>query len=51
MHLHLGVQQPTSLEAMVRHVFMLVRDHRPTREHGIAVLAMAGEGVGADTRS
>ena len=41
------MQQAALLQRMVGHVFMLVRQHRPTAQQGIAMFAVAGEGVGA----
>ena len=41
------VQQPALLETVVRHVFMLVRHHRPAGQQRVAVLAMARHRIGA----
>ena len=46
VHQHLAMQQAALLEAVVGHVLVLVRQHRPARQHGVAMLAVAGDGVG-----
>jgi len=42
-----AVQEPALLVAMVRHIGVLVCQHRPAREQGIAVLPMAGDRIAA----
>jgi hypothetical protein len=50
LHIDLHVQQAALLETVVRHVLMLVRQHRPARQQGIAMFAVARDGVGAVDR-
>ena len=50
LHQHLGMQQAALLKAVIRHVFMLVHDHGPTGQHGVAVLSMARHGIGTVNR-
>ena len=47
VHRHLGVQEAALLKAVVGHVFVLVGQHRPARQHRVAVFAVAGDCVGA----
>ena len=44
--LHLGMQQTPLLKPMVGHVLVLMRQHRPAREQGIAMFAMACHCIG-----
>ena len=46
-NVHLYVQQPALLKAVVRNIFVLVPHHRPARQQRIAMLAVPREGVGA----
>jgi hypothetical protein len=50
LHIDLHMQQPALFEAMVRHVFVAVRQHRPARQQRVAMFAVARDGVGAVDR-
>jgi len=46
LHLHLHMQQTPLFETVVGHVLVGMGLHRPARQQRIAMLAMAGEGIG-----
>ena len=47
VHHDLGMQQAPLFEAVVRNVLVLVVQHGPARQHGVAMFAVARDRIGA----
>jgi hypothetical protein len=50
MDQNFGVQQAALFKAVVRHVFMLVRQNWPTRQHRVSMFAVPGHCIGLINR-